>query len=62
MPQHTPAKIKAQMITDMRDLDGIEVPKDLWALAEEIVAEGRGELSEARGPGGCWKRLTPRSR
>lgn len=52
-----------EMASNAIDLDGIEVHKDDWEHARNIVlcgAHGRAfKLSGSRGPGGEWKRLTP---
>ena len=38
--------------------DGVEVHRDSWPAAEEVVQAGLGDLSGPRGPGKSWKRLT----
>lgn len=40
--------------------DGLEVHREDWPTAEEIVRAGKGTLGPARGPAGAWRRLMPK--
>lgn len=41
------------------DLEGLEVRRQHWPLAQELVDAGLASLGPARGPGGAWRRLVP---
>lgn len=51
---------QAQELRDMALLcDGVEVHKDHWRYAEEVIFDDPAfKLSAAHGPGREWKRLT----
>lgn len=42
------------------DCDGIEVHREDWEAAQELVDKGRADLGPARGPDRGFRRLTPK--
>lgn len=47
---------KKELLVLIKAYDGMEIHKDDWPLAEELVADGEISLSAARGPGREWRR------